>query len=117
MNRARPLRALAALALAVAACAQQSAPAPNPASADDPLRVWERDVSVDGSRAIMARNDDKVPHTVTSLRLYDCRNVKIQCAEFSPNITVKPGETVTVLTIDPAVRSGKVSYKFDLKYQ
>ena len=111
------MKRIFALAVVLAACAQQSAPPPNPASADDPLRVWERDVSVDGSRAIMARNDDKVPHTVTSLRLFDCINVKIECAELSPRITVKPGETVTLLTIDPARRSGKVSYKFDLKYQ
>jgi len=109
-----------ALAFATSGCAVRQAPPPppNPASADDPLRTWERDVAFD-TRAIYARNDDKVPHTITWLALYDCKHVAETCGEMTLNLTVKPGETITVLTVKAKLPpgGGTMWYKFELKYQ
>ncbi|MEO7714196.1 MAG: hypothetical protein ABIV10_14870 [Gemmatimonadaceae bacterium] len=65
------------------------------------LQTWTVEVREPRARDIYLRNDTDRDLVITSLQLYNCRNVKQDCKAYTPNVTVPAGRTAKAMRIEP----------------
>lgn len=71
------------------------------------------EASMDGRGAhLWVENRSTVPITVTSVRLYDCENIKNRCEVTRLNVAVHPGRRVRIATVQAANDTAAYRYRW-----
>ncbi len=108
------LPASAAALLVLAACAKTINPEPVPVPGVA-LQTWSVEVREPRARDIYLRNDTDRDVVITSLQLYNCRNIKQDCKAYTPNVTIPAGRTAKAIRVEPF--NNKVTWTYNFNYQ
>lgn len=63
---------------------------------------------------IYVHNNLTAPAMITTLRLYDCKNLMQECGVYHVNVDLAPHETKTIMEIEAADHTAAYSYAYDL---
>lgn len=78
------------------------------------MQTWSVEVREPRARDIFMRNDSERDLTVTSVQLYNCRNLKQECKAYQTNVTIPPGKTVKAMRLEP--ENLKLSWQYQYNY-
>ena len=100
--------------LLLPACVKTVNPAPLPV-AGVAMQTWSEEVREPRARDIFMRNDSDHEIVITSVQLYNCRNLKQVCKAYETSVVIPAGKTVKAMRLEP--ENLKLSWSYNYNYQ